>query len=100
MFATAHAPSVCRLFITVLASCILAIARRCLRDHYLFQASFLGGEESPQKKLAIFPPQTAAELCALNHFIGLDNELQIHHGNFSLMNNKHRKLFVIKQSKW
>jgi len=61
---------------------------------------FGGGTNPPQKKLAIFPPQTAAELCALNHFIGLDNELQIHHGKFSLMNNKHRKLFVIKQSKW
>ena len=25
---------------------------------------------------------------------------KIHHGNFLLVDNKHRKLFVIKQSKW
>ena len=32
-------------------------------------------------------------------FFSRDNELQTHHGNFLLMDNKHRKLFVIKQSK-
>jgi len=25
---------------------------------------------------------------------------EIHHGNFLLMDNKHNKLFIIKQSKW
>ena len=41
----------------------------------------------------------AAKLCALNLFFGRDNELQIYHGNLLLMDNKQRKLFVIKQSK-
>ena len=32
-------------------------------------------------------------------FYGRDNELQTYHGNFTLMDNKHGKLFVVKQSK-
>ena len=44
-------------------------------------------------------PQMAAKLCALNPFFGRDDELQIYHGNFLLMDNTHRKFFVIKQSK-
>ena len=47
----------------------------------------------------ISPPQTAAKLRALNLFLGRDIELQICRGNFLLMDNKHRKLFVVKQSK-
>jgi len=53
----------------------------------------------PPPKTLTIPLQTAAKLCALNLFFGRDNELQIYHGNFLLMDNKHRKLFVIKQSK-
>ena len=53
---------------------------------------------NPPKKLTI-PPSTAAKLCALNLFFGRNSELQIHHGNFLLMDNKHRKLVVMKQSK-
>jgi len=41
----------------------------------------------------------AAKLCALNPFFGRDDELQIYHGNFLLMDNTHRKFFVVKQSK-
>jgi len=58
-----------------------------------------GGDFLPLPKNLQFPPQTAAKLCALNVFFGRDNELQIYHGNFLLMDNKHRQLFVIKQSK-
>ena len=51
-------------------------------DQCLFQTSCGVGES----------PQTAAKLCALNLFIGRNNELQLHvyHGNFLLMDNKHR----------
>ena len=64
----------------------------------LLQASFYGrGKFSRQKTYN--PPQTAAKLYALSLFFGRDNELQIRHGNFLLTDNKHRKLFVIKQSK-
>jgi len=42
--------------------------------------------------------KTAAKLCVLNLFFGRYNELQIYHGNFLLMDSKHRKLFVIKPS--
>jgi len=39
--------------------------------------------------------------CVLKIFLfGRDNESQMYHGNFlTLMDNKHRKLFVVKQSK-
>ena len=49
-----------------------------------------------------FPPKTyksphmAAKLCALNIYFDRDNKLQIYHGNFLLMDNKHRKLFIKK----
>jgi len=35
-------------------------------------------------------------MCSI--FFRRDNELQIYHGNFILMDNKRRKLFIIKQS--
>jgi len=53
----------------------------------------------PRQKTHNPPPETAAKLCGLNLFFGRDSELQIYHGNLLLMDNKHRKLFVIKQSK-
>ena len=46
----------------------------------LFQTPFL----DPLKKVTI-PLQTAAKLCALNLLFRRDNELQIYHGNFLLM---------------
>ena len=58
---------------------------------------FFGGGEFPPPKNLQFP-QTAAKLCDLNLFFGWD-EFQIYHGNFLLMDNKHRELFAIKQSK-
>jgi len=64
--------------------------------HATFIPGIFLGEGFPPKKLAY--PKTAAKLCALNRFfLGRDNELQLHHGNILLMDNKHRKLFVIKQ---
>jgi len=66
---------------------------------YLFPASFLEVGIPPSKNTQPPPPETAAKLCGLNLFFGRDSELQIYHGNLLLMDNKHRKLFVIKQSK-
>jgi len=46
------------------------------------------------------PPRTAAKWRALNlesFFLGWENELQIYHGNFLLMDNKRRQLLVVKQ---
>jgi len=51
---------------------------------------------SSQKTYNLSPTQTVAKLCALNRFFSA-TELQIYHGNFLLMDNKHRKLFVVKQ---
>jgi len=65
----------------------------------LFQAPFLGWGNFPTQKNLQFPPQTAAKFCALSLFFSRDNELQTYHGNFLLMDNKHRKLFVTEQSK-
>ena len=60
---------------------------------------FFGGEAIPPPQ-NFQSPQTAAKLCALNLYFCSDSELQIYYGNFLLMDNKRRKLFVIKQSKW
>jgi len=61
---------------------------------------FWGGILPPPKKNLQFPPpQVAAKLCALYLFFGQDSELQILHGNFLLVDDKHRKLFAIKQPK-
>jgi len=65
----------------------------CLQS---FLAVFIPGI-FPPLKLTIFP-QTATTLCALNLF-GWGSDLQIYHGNILLMGNKHRKLFINKQSK-
>ena len=66
---------------------------------FIPQASFLfaglGGFTFYEKNLHF--PQMAAKLCALDLLFGRDNELRIYHGNFHLMDNKHSKLFVIKQ---
>jgi len=49
--------------------------------------------EIPPKKLTISPKWLPD--CVLKiFFFGRDNELQIYHGNFLLMYDKHRKLFV------
>ena len=64
------------------------VARRYRCSQYLFP---------PPKKMTYNFPPNAAKLYALNLFLGRDNELEIYHGNFLLMYNKHRKLFVIKQ---
>jgi len=67
---------------------------------FLFPGIF-GGVNSPPSKLTI-PPPTAAKWCSLNLFFrpGVESDgLQTYHGNFLLMDNKHIKLCVIKQSK-
>jgi len=58
----------------------------------------LSGGPPPQKNLQ-FPPIGCRIVCSESFLFGRDNESQIYHGNFLLMDNKHRKLFVIKQSK-
>ena len=61
--------------------------------------NFWGEGDSPQRK-TYNSPQTAAKLCALNvFFFGRDSKLQIYHGNFLLMDNKQRKLFVTKNNR-
>ena len=62
----------------------------------MFIPDIFGGNP-PEKKTYKSPP-TAAKLCSKS-FFGRDNELQIHNGNILLIDNKHGKLFVIKQSK-
>ena len=62
---------------------------------------FLGGGTgfTPPPKKTYSSPKRLPN-CALNIFFGRDNELQIYHGIFLLIiDNKHRKLIVIKQSK-
>ena len=63
-----------------------------------YSRHLLGDLPLPPKK-ELQSPLTDAKLCALNLFFGRDNELKIYHGNFLLMDNKHRKSFVTEQSK-
>ena len=57
----------------------------------LFQASFFwgGGILPPSKKIQF--PLNTARLRALDLFFDRDTALQIHHGNFLLMDNKQTK---------
>ena len=67
----------------------------CVYSGHLFRV----GIPPPGKKVTIPPSQTAAKLCALNLF-GRGNKLQLYQGNVLLIDNKHRKLFIIiKQPK-
>jgi len=45
-------------------------------------------------------PQNGWQIVCSESFFGRDSELQIYQGNFLLTDNKHRKLFVTKESKW
>ena len=67
----------------------------------LFIPSILGGGNflpAPQKTYN--SPSNGCQIVCSKSFFHRDSELQIYHGNFLLMDNKLRKLFVIKQSKW
>ena len=44
------------------------------------------------------PKKNGCQIVCPESFFGRYNELQIYHGNFLLMDIKHRKLFVIKPS--
>jgi len=59
---------------------------------------FFRGIRPHPKKLTI-PVQTAAKLGRLHLLFYRGNDLQMYNGNILLMDNKHRKLFVSKQSK-
>ena len=65
----------------------------------VYSSRLIGAGIPPPQKKIIISFKTAAKLCALDLFFDQDSELQIYHGNFLLMHNKHRKLFVIKQPK-
>jgi len=60
---------------------------------YLFK-----GVPLPPKKLTILP-KTVGKLCVLDLFWP-GQRIKIYQGNFLLTDNKHRKLFVTKESKW
>ena len=68
-----------------------AVSQRAVFSPGIF---FLGGGRNPPIK-NWQSPQTAAKLCALKKF----SARQWYLGNSLLMDNKHRKLFAIKQSK-
>ena len=63
----------------------------------VFIPGIFWGGISPPKKLTILPKQLPN--CSPMFFFGRGNELQIYHRNILLVDNKHWKLFVIKQSK-
>jgi len=56
-----------------------------------------GGRGTPPVK-TYNAPKRLPNCVLLNLFFGRDNEIQIYHGNFLLMENKHMKLFVTKRS--
>jgi len=64
-----------------------------LHNHCLFHASFLAGG-CPQNLQ--FPSNGCQIVCSRSFLAG--TEAQMYHRNFLLMDNKHRKMLVIKQS--
>jgi len=59
-----------------------------------------GGGDSPLQKTCNFaPPPNGCQIVCSKSFSQPDNELQLYHGNMLLIDNKNRKLFVIKQSR-
>jgi len=72
--------------------------KRAFLDQLSVYSRLFGGGGSPPQKTYNSPPNGCQIMCSRSLFFGQDNELQIHHGNILLMDNKHRKLFVIKQS--
>jgi len=77
-----------------------AISGRDTAEQYTVSAYsshlFLRGGEFPSQTYN-FPPNSWQIVPQI--FFGRDNELPIYHGNFLLMDNKYRKLLVIRQSK-
>jgi len=59
----------------------------------------VGGEFPPSKNLQFRPPPNGCQIVCSKSFSQPDNELQLYHGNMLLIDNKNRKLFVIKQSR-
>ena len=62
---------------------------------YSFQASF--SRQFPHPKKLTIPPNGCQIVCSKS-FFSTTNYRYISHGNFLLVDNKHKKLFVIKQS--
>jgi len=66
----------------------------------VFIPGIFGGIPPPHKNTYNFPlPKNGCQIVCCKSFFGQDSELLICHRNFLLTDNKHRKLFVIKQSK-
>ena len=65
----------------------------------LFQTSLVGILSRRRKKTYIFSPNGYQIVCSKSFFFIRCCELHIYHGNFLLMDNKRRILFIIKQSK-
>jgi len=74
---------------------LVAVSAETQHHHYTTQPAFISAIfffRADFLSQNLPSPQTAAKLCALNHFFGRDNELQTYHGNVILMDNKHSKL--------
>jgi len=72
---------------------------RMTRTQCSFQTSYSSGGIRPHPKKLTIPVQTAAKLGRLHLLFYRGNKLQMYNGNILLMDNKHGKLFVSKQSK-
>ena len=59
---------------------------------------FRGEDGIPPPQKNTIPPSGCQIVCSKSLSFGLGNELQIDHGNILLMDKKHRKLFLTKQS--
>jgi len=57
------------------------------------------GEGFPPQNLQFAPPNSCKTVCSVSFFRSRQRITNMHHGNFPSVDNKHRKLFVIKQSK-
>ena len=71
----------------------------CALGTSVYFRHLFGGRDPPPQKKELQSTQTADKLCTLNLFFDRDNELPVYYTNCLLMDNKHRKLLVIKQWK-
>ena len=84
-------------FVVMIACCKILHAGHLVTVDGVYTRHLLWRGESPPKELTV--PQNGCQIVCFKSFFRSCNELQTYHGNFLLMDNKHRKLFVITQSK-
>jgi len=76
--------------------CVLPTEQICT----VYSSNVFGGDSHPPNKITIPTPKRLPNCVLWFVFFSTGTMSYKYHGNFLLLDNKHRKLFVIKQSEW